>query len=172
MATLETARLRLVPLGPEHIDDMARLHADPAVMATMKHGVEDRDQTLRRLEAYAQAWQRQNFGMWALFERSTGKFVGECGLVDRSDEGLGIALRFALSPAAQGQGYGREAAEAAVAFAFARHGIDRVAAIARASNVASRRVLEAAGLSLEEEWEKGGVSLVRYARPNPGAITP
>ena len=163
MTILETARLRLVPLGPEHIDDMARLHADPAVMATTKGGVESREETLRRLEAYDQAWRRQSFGMWALFERSSGKFVGECGLVDRSDEGIGIALRYALAVEAQGQGYAREAVTAAVNYALKAVGLERVAAIARATNMSSRRVLEAAGLRLEQEWVKNGQPLVRYS---------
>ncbi len=177
MSTLETARLRLVPLGPEHIEPMARLHADPAVMSTMKSGIETWEQTLRRLEDYARSWREKRFGIWGLFERSTGEFVGECGLVDRTAEGLGVSIRMAVKTTAQGKGYAREALRAALGFAFGTTAIDRVVAVARATNIASRRTLEAAGMTLQREWIKDGTPLVLYAcasfhTARRGAATP
>lgn len=56
------------------------------------------------------------------------------------------SLGYWIAPAHQRRGFAREAAQALLAYAFAGQDIERVTATALPDNVASRRVLEAAGL--------------------------
>jgi RimJ/RimL family protein N-acetyltransferase len=76
-----------------------------------------------------------------------GGFVGRCGVAYQHHPGE-AELVYALARAAWGRGLATEAARAALTYAFAVVGLPRVVAFARAENVASRRVLEKAGMTL------------------------
>ena len=82
-------------------------------MFTMRDGPETPARTRATLKAYLLTWRARGFGVWAICDRDSGDFLGECGFWQRGDS-LGAALRFAVVPAAQGRGLAREAALAAV----------------------------------------------------------
>ena len=75
----------------------------------------------------------------------------------------GIALRFAITPEAQGLGFAREAASATIADGFARVGLERIVSVARETNLASWRALEAVGFRLVERFANAGIELRLYA---------
>src|SRR3954454_22903773 len=64
-----TARMRGEPIGPQHVDVVAPIFADPRVAATMG-GVQSREQVLEILEHQVAAWERDGFGYWMFFESS------------------------------------------------------------------------------------------------------
>jgi RimJ/RimL family protein N-acetyltransferase len=141
---LTTQRLSLRPVGPEHLPDLVRLKADERIFGVMLHGTRTPERTREELEDDTEFWLVRGYGTWSVFERATGEFLGICGLMERPD-GRGVALRFALWPECRGRGYAREAAAAALAFGH-RRGLDRIIAVARESNEASRRVLTDIGM--------------------------
>jgi RimJ/RimL family protein N-acetyltransferase len=142
--TLNTARLSLLPPGPEQLPDLIRLKADEAVFGPMLHGVRTPARTKEELEDDIEFWLVRGYGTWSVFERETGAFLGLCGLMERPD-GRGVALRFALWPECRGKGYAREAAAAALAFGH-RAGLKRIIAVARETNLSSRGVLTDIGM--------------------------
>ncbi len=159
--TLRTARLVLEPVTAAHAADLIAFHADARVMRTMRHGPLDAEAARRLFAEYAAAWPTLGYGVRVLRRATDGAFLGICGLWERED-GRGIALRFAVAPGFQGQGYAREAAAATLADGFGRLGLARIVAVARAENAASRRALEAAGFTLESWFENKGATLALY----------
>jgi len=158
---LRTGRLVLRPVGYADLADLVRLKADPLVFAVMLGGVRTPEQTARELAEDISFWGAQGVGMWSVREDATGAFLGLVGLHGRPD-GRGVALRFALHAVAQGRGYASEAAGAALRFAHDRTGLERVIAVARASNIGSRQVLGAIGMVQVESYERDGYQVLVY----------
>ncbi len=158
---MRTGRLWLRPVAYADLPALRALKADPRVYAVMLGGVRDALETGEELAADIAFWGAHGVGMWSVREQRSGRFLGTVGLHRRPD-GLGLALRFALLPAVQGQGYAPEAAGAALRFAHERAGIDRVIALAREDNIASRIVLGAIGMRESARFERAGVPMLAY----------
>lgn len=107
-------------------------------------------------------WRRHGFGPWLLYERGSGRFVGRGGLAWTAVEGRPrVELPWALLEEFQGLGYATEQAIAAIATA-GRFGIDRIVSLTLPENLASRRVMEKAGLDLIGEVRHVGQTHVLY----------
>jgi RimJ/RimL family protein N-acetyltransferase len=162
---ITTPRLSLRPVGPGHLADLVRLKADPEVFGPMLHGVRTPERTREELEDDIEFWLVRGYGMWAVFERDSGRFLGLCGFMERPD-GRGVALRYALWPDCRGKGFAREAAKAALEFGHAA-GLARIVAVARASNHASRGVLEDIGMREADEYRHKGDTMILYESRRP-----
>jgi len=166
---LVTERLDLRPITLADADRLAVFHADARVMNLLQHGVLTRAQSDAQVADYEAEWQALGFGGWTISDRAAGSLVGLGGLRVH-DGGLGVALRIALMPEAQGKGYGPEFGRAALAFAFDVVGLDRVVAITRSGNLASQRSLEKLGMTLERADKRGdGRTLLVYVAFNPNS---
>lgn len=143
-ATLTTARLRLVPLGPEHLDDMMEsLQHEEFMRLTGTHGTFTRDRVERYLARLPEADDRAD---WAMLRASDGLYVGEVVLNDLDSDNRSMNFRISLgTPAMAGQGYGTEATRAVVAYGFDVVGLHRVSLGVYAFNPRARRVYEKCG---------------------------
>lgn len=161
---LRTGRLAMTPVAWGDLVDLRALKGDPRVHAIMLGGVRTAQQAAEDLASDIMFWGRHGVGMWAVRLAGSGDFVGTVGLHQRPD-GRGIALRFVVTAAAQGQGYASEAAGAALRFAHERAGLEVVIAVARESNIASRQVLGAIGMRECDRFRRdGGLVLVYQSR--------
>jgi [ribosomal protein S5]-alanine N-acetyltransferase len=163
---LITERLDLRPITTADADRLAVLHADARVMNLLQHGVLARAESDAMVATYEAEWPALGFGSWTASERATGKLVGLGGLRVHSG-GLGVAMRVAFAPEAQGKGYAPELGRAALAFAFEIAKLDRVVAITRLDNIASQRSLAKFMAREREIKADGGRMLVLYAMHNP-----
>jgi len=163
--SITTARLSMLPPGPEQLDDLVRLKADERVFGFMLHGVRTPGRTAEELEDDIDFWQVRGYGTWSVFLRDTGDFQGIAGLMERSD-GRGVALRYALWPECRGHGYAREAAAAALAFGH-RAGVPRIIGVARDSNTASRSVMDDIGMAECGEFINRGHRMVVFESVAP-----
>ena len=152
---LETERLALRFFTAADAGLLVELDADPEVMRylggpTPREVIED--EHLPHFLGYAE--RGDAYGFWAAVERAGGGFVGWFHLRprpgrDRPDEPeLGYRLRRRF----WGRGYGTEGSRALIARAFLELGARRVHASTAADNVASRRVMEKAGMTLVREY--------------------
>lgn len=135
---IETDRLVLRPLGPEHVDDLVALDADPEVMRYITGG---KPTARAELEATVRAARGHR---WAAFheDRFIGGFALDPAKGGPADRELGYRLR----REAWGKGFATEGARALIALAFTELGARRVWAHTMTVNIASRRVLERCGL--------------------------
>src|SRR6478752_10475972 len=100
-----TARMRGEPIGPQHLDLIAPIFADPRVGATMG-GVNSREFVRETLEAQAAGWAANGFGYWVFFERSTGEVVARGGLARTVFDGTPeVEVGWATAPDRWGEGF-------------------------------------------------------------------
>ncbi len=121
---LQTDRLQLVQLGPDHLDaTLASLEDADAMRLTGTRGAFTRDQVREHLRRLPGADDRADF---AILDEA-GAYLGEVVLNDLAEEDRAMNYRIALAgPAVRGRGYGTEAGRAVVAWAFDEVGLHRV----------------------------------------------
>ena len=157
---LLTARLRFRALRSEDLEELWCLYTDPRVEAFIGAHTREEVQAELRFDILHQA--QHGWALWALEERSTSRFLGDCGLRPLEMRGPEVELGYDLHPDVWGRGLATEAARATVRLALGPLGIDRVIAVVKPNHVASRRVLEKTGLTQTGEREAYGEQLLLY----------
>jgi RimJ/RimL family protein N-acetyltransferase len=150
----------MTPVGYRDLPDLAALKGNPLAYALMLGGVRSPVRVAEELAQEIQDWGAHGYGMWAV-RGLRGRFLGVTGLMARTD-GRGVALRFAFWPEARGVGLAREAAGAALNYAHGTAGLERVVAVAREDNFASRTVLGSIGMAEAERFTREGHLLLVY----------
>lgn len=160
---LETERLLLRRLTEDDIDNLVELDDDPDVMYFINGGRPTPHDMMqnRILPMFLGYYDRyEGFGFWAAIERSSGEFLGWFCLRPEDNKipnNLGLGYR--LRKSAWGKGYATEGARALVYKGFTEFGVLRVFARTYEHNVASRRVVEKAGLELVRTFQFSAVDL-------------
>ncbi|MGQ9368866.1 GNAT family N-acetyltransferase [Azospirillum sp. A39] len=164
----ETLRLHAARPHPDDLDDLARMHTDAAVMATLGGKVWTVPDTAAFLDRLMRHWDRHGYGVWILRDRTDGAFVGRAGLrrmpIDGSDE---TELLYACMPERWSRGYTSEAVAAIVRLAFERLRLRDLVAFTLPGNAASRRVMEKAGFAFERDFIHAGLPHVLYRLRRP-----
>jgi RimJ/RimL family protein N-acetyltransferase len=134
------------------------LDSDPEVMRFISKGQPTslaliETVLLPRMLASYRPWPPRGF--WPAHLRTNDQFIGWFHLrPDRLDPGE-MELGFRLKREAWGRGLATEGARALVELALGRWGYDKVCARTLATNRASQRVMQKAGLSFESEFMYG-----------------
>lgn len=159
---LETERLRLREFREADFEAYATMMASPEVTRFLGEGKPlPRADAWRQMAAFAGHWILRGYGIWAVEERATGRFVGRIGCHD--PEGFpAFEIAYTLDRNAWGRGYGREGAAAALRYAREVLHHPAITSIIRADNRASRRVAESLGGVLSETVEFYGAPAVLY----------
>jgi RimJ/RimL family protein N-acetyltransferase len=150
-----TERLICEALRREHAGELAPLLNDPRVAATLS--VDGRPPavggTPEQLASCEEHWRTYGFGLWLLRDRSTQMMVGRGGLQHTHATGTDeVEIAWAIVPERWRQGLATELAVACVEVAVERLHLDSVIAYTRPDNIASRRVMEKAGMRFEREF--------------------
>lgn len=160
---LTTNRLLLRQFMLADADNLYALDGDPEVMRFINGGVPTpydvvRDQTLPRLLDDNHRARDDGYGYWAAVEQGSGRFVGWFHFRPAPDRPAddAIELGYRLCRAAWGQGYATEGARALIRKGFTELGTPRVVANTLARNIASRRVMEKAGLRFARAFHYTG----------------
>jgi [ribosomal protein S5]-alanine N-acetyltransferase len=163
-AGLSTERLRAEPLSLGHADELAVLHADERVMATMGGRTATPEESRAWLERSLRYAEEPGCGVFVFREQATGKFVGR-GAIRRVEIGgrEEVEVGYAVAADLWGRGLATEMASALVGHASA-HGVADLVAYTEPGNAASRRVMEKAGFSYERDVTHHGRPQVLYRR--------
>lgn len=152
LTPLRTARLVLEPVTAAHLPLLVGLNSDPEVMAFILGRSATADETAAewRQRLHHQSDPSRGLGYW--LGNVDGEFVGwwSASAFERDPSMAGLGYRLARS--AWGRGLATEGARAMVGQAFGCSDIQLVSASTMAVNVASRRVLEKAGLQHTGTW--------------------
>ena len=130
-------------------------------MAIRKLGVLAPSAAAQVVDEMVDHWHRHGFGMFAVVETATGRFLGECGLRYLED-GSVPEISYGLLPAARGKGYAREAAAVTLSFGFETLDCERLVAFARGDNAVSRHLLTSLGFRLLWEKPEGRHTVVHF----------
>lgn len=162
---LETERLVLRQFMEDDAENLFELDSDPEVMRFLNggkptpRGVIETD-ILPRFVCYDERC--PGFGFWAAIDKASGDFVGWFSLrpVDKADP-REASLGFRLRKEAWGRGYATEGVRALMRMGFAEWGVERVVGTTNQDNVASRRVMEKAGMTLSRTFPFTAADLSR-----------
>jgi RimJ/RimL family protein N-acetyltransferase len=155
---LETERLELRRFTDDDVENLVELDGDPEVMRFINGGRPTaRDEIENEvLPAFLDYYERYaGYGFWAAIEKSTDRFVGWFHF--RPAEGAPpdeVELGYRLRRSAWGKGYATEGSRALIRKGFAELGVQRVVASTMVVNVASRRVMENAGLKFVRKFHQ------------------
>lgn len=157
LLTTERLVLRRFTLGDA--DALLALDSDPLVRRFVEDGEPvTRDRAIEMIEHWLRYHETSDLlGFWAAIERTTGRFLGwfhyRPGDGHDDDE---PELGYRLIASAWGKGLATEGSIALIDHGFSTGRIHRVVAQTMAVNVASRRVMEKAGMRLvrtfHAEW--------------------
>jgi len=163
---LRTPRLRLRPFTEADAPAHLALYQDPEVTRQLGGGPFVDDQIAARSQRailkFVRHWAEKGFGVFAVEQLATGRFLGQCGL-NTIDELGEIEVLYALERAAWGRGLATEAARAALAYGFDEAGLPRIIAVTRPEHTRSRQVLEKFGMRYERDVDVFGIHAVLYA---------
>ena len=152
---LETPRLTLRRLTRDDAEHLFELDSNPEVMRHLPGGIADSiDEIIQRvLPRYLSYYERyEHYGFWAAVERSTGEFLGWFHFRPYRNAPQETEIGYRFKPSAWGKGYATEGSRALIRKGFTQLGASKVVADTLAENVRSRRVMEAIGMHLEEEF--------------------
>ncbi len=168
MIEIETERLKFRELTHSDVDNLQKIFSDPVAMRFYP-STKSESETLEWINWNMRSYQNNGFGLWALFDKVTGEFVGQCGLVLQRDvEGVDeIEIGYLLAHKFWGRGLATEAAIACRDFAFYKLDCSRVVSLIAPENISSIRVAERIGMSLEKSVERWGKTVSLYSHTNP-----
>lgn len=150
-----------------HLDFAATQFADPAVARwhwpAELGGSRSRAEVAAILERQAAQVAAEGFGLWWWRERASANLIGMAGLNRETVAGESIVeVGWSIAPPHWRQGFATEAAIASLRWGFERCGLARIISFTLPENVASRGVMESAGLNRGGDFIRKGFPHVLY----------
>ena len=165
-----TPRLVLRQFTLDDLEAAHALYSDPEVMRfSSSEPSTSLEATRAILEAHLASYAEHNFGKWAVAVRTTGEFIGYCGVALATIDGPESEpeLGFRLLPRFQGQGYATEAGKVALDHCFSFLRLPRVLGVVEPGNQPSVRVLLKLGMTYQRQTLWHGKTTDVYAADRP-----
>jgi RimJ/RimL family protein N-acetyltransferase len=169
MIVLETERMTLRRMDLNDVDNLLGIFSDPEAMRYYP-STKDEAETRGWIEWNLRSYENNGFGLWIATLKHTNQFAGQCGLVVQEVEGKReVEIGYLFLRKLWGQGLASEAARACRDYGFNQLGFTRLISLIDVRNMASRRVAEKAGMTLEKEIVKWNKLICVYAVSNTQA---
>jgi ribosomal-protein-alanine N-acetyltransferase len=155
MKILETDRLILRQLMPDDPDNLLALYSDPKIRRYFPEGTLTYEETKEELEWFLNGHPKHpELGLWATILKGSDQFIGRCGLLPWTIDGQNeVEVAYLIAREYWRQGLGTEAAQAILQYGFEQLGLSRLICMIDPANIASRRVAEKIGMTLEREMD-------------------
>jgi [ribosomal protein S5]-alanine N-acetyltransferase len=165
MKILETERLLMRRLVAADLDDLYALYRDPEIRRYFPEGTLTLEETREELAWFLNGHpDHPELGLWATIHKETGAFIGRCGLLPWTIDGVDeVEIAYLIGKSWQRQGLGAEAARALVRYGFETLGLKRLIALIDPEHEASTKTAMSAGLKFEKEVEMEGIKSAVYA---------
>jgi RimJ/RimL family protein N-acetyltransferase len=162
---LNTDRLLLREFALDDFETYAAMMAQPEVARYLMDGRPlSRNEAWRQMAMFIGHWALRGFGLWAVEEHATGRFIGRIGCLEL--EGFpAFEIAYTLTRSAWGRGYAREGAAAALKYARETLGRKVITSIIRPANTGSIRVAQSLGAVAAETVEFFGAPSVVWRYP-------
>lgn len=160
---LETPRLELRALTLDDLDDVASMLGDAEGLIHWGPPL-SREESRSWIERNLRRYEEDGFGRCAVVLGSTAELVGDCGLIRTLVEGQPeVELGWIVRRTHRGKGIATEAAAAWRDYGFDSLGLERIVSMVSENNVASRRVAEKLGMTVEREAVWGDLPHLMYS---------
>ncbi len=161
---LETERMVLRRFTAADVDHLVDLDSDPEVMRFLTGGRPTPREVVQHdiLPAFLRSYEPvSGLGVFAAIEKDRGEFLGWFGFRPKdAGDPTEVTLGYRLRQAVWGRGYATEGVRALIRKGFTELGVQRVVATTYQDNLASRRVMEKAGLRLVRTYRMTVAELV------------
>jgi len=148
-------------LNADDFEEYSAIHTDAEVTRFTARKHLDRMETWRHLAMIAGHWHLRGFGMWGVFEKDSDRLVGRVGFY-QPDGWPDFELGWTIGRNWWGKGYATEAAQRCVEFAFRDLDRDHLISLIDPLNVASIRVAERIGETVQGDVTVDGHRLIIY----------
>ena len=160
---LETERLVLRPFVEEDLESLHEILGDAETMRFYPAPFTLED-TERWIERNRRRYVDDGFGLWAVLERSTGAFLGDCGLTIQLVDGEPfVEVGWHVRRDRWGEGIAPEAGAGCRDWAFEHLDAERIIALILPENAQSRRVAEKLGMVVWRETTHAELAHLVYA---------
>lgn len=158
----ETDRLIVRHMTPDDLDALADLCADPVAMQYMGDGdTLDRETCAKWIEVIQKKYVDRGYGTSAIVEKSSGKFIGFCGVIRAPDNDFDEII-YALARPYWGKGYATEVARAMLDYVFEISDLDSIYATIHADNVTSQRMMNKLGMHYDKDEPNDDGHITKY----------
>jgi RimJ/RimL family protein N-acetyltransferase len=159
---ISTERLRLRPYT--FADEAALFDVFSDVQARTFYPEMSRRSNVRKwIEWNIRNYDEFGFGLWALEHKTSGAFLGDCGLTYQDVEGqTHLEIGYHVIESERRKGYATEAGRACLDFGFSRTACDQVCSIVRPANTASCTVAGRIHSASREFLRKGRPALLFF----------
>ena len=142
---IETKRITIREFIPDELDTyLNHFVGEDLLRYIPKRTLEERTSIFKTaLSKYPES---KATGIWGIFSKTDGTFIGSCLLRPFDDQLAVLELGYSIEQNLWSKGFASEMAAAMVTHAFANESITEVVALTSLPNVASQRVLDKAGL--------------------------
>jgi len=166
---IETEHLLLRPYREEDFEHVFAMGSDPRVLKFIGNKPATREESWSRLLRNVGHWTLKDYGAFAIFEKASGRFVGNTGIAHHQ---RGLGDRFDPFPEAgwvlahwsHGKGYASEAALAAHRWFDGRGHAERTVCVIDPENGPSLRVAEKLGYSPFGRGEYNSEAVILFER--------
>lgn len=154
---METDRLIFKYYTDAEKEDFIALFTDAAVMRHVGDGVMTRGQAEAFWQKLFEQLYPQGFEIWAILTKENSEYIGHAGIYPRPVKEEDWEFVYFLNQSSWGKGYATEIAKKIVEYAFDELKLPEVFATVDDDHTASIRVLEKAGMQLEDyEYDEKG----------------
>lgn len=154
---IETERLHLRPFARDlsDLDDLHAIQSDPDHMRFYPHPF-SREESRAWIELFVERQERYGFSLWAIEDKATGEFLGNCGPLLQTVDGIEeVEIGWSVTPRRARQGIATEAATAWRDRCLGPLGMHHVISLIRPENLPSRGVAEKIGMTVWKETTHG-----------------
>lgn len=169
MICFETNRLQVRHLSLNDLDDLASLCEDTVAMKYMDDGEPlSREDCEGWIKVCENKYKDRGYGTSGVFEKSSGKFAGFCGVIRTPDTDYDEII-YALNQPFWGKGYATEVTKAMLAYVFEISQLDEIYATIHTDNIVSQKMMPKLNMTfVEDRPEDDGAITKVYViqRPN------
>ena len=160
----ETERLTLRPLTVNDVDTWRQfLSNEEAVKYFPDYMTTSDEQAEIWISKQLERYQNDRYGLFALEDKATGEFIGQCGLLTQTINGKEeLEVGYHVMPHHWGKGYATEAAHYFKEYGFIYSDTESIIAIVHVDNIGSQVVAERNGLVRVEQVDYAGIEVYIY----------
>ncbi len=159
---IESLRVVLRPTEMSDLEDIQKLYSDRVAMKYITGEPMPPEKTLEAIHKGFEHWQNFGYGMFTMIEKSTGDFIGRCGLIHLQPSEI-VEVGYILCQSKWGCGYATEAAKRVVRYAFEDIKLPQLHGFTFLQNLPSQKILMSCGLKFCGTRHLHGHHLLEFA---------
>lgn len=161
MTCFETDRLQVRHFTLGDLDDLTAISSDAVAMQYMDDGEPlSREECEGWIKVCENKYKDRGYGTSAIIEKTSGKFVGFCGVIRTPDTDYDEII-YALNQPFWGKGYATEVAKAMLAYVFGISQLDEIYATIHADNLVSQKMMPKLGMTFVEDRPEDDGSITK-----------